>query len=165
MNNNLMEYKGYHAKIEFSAEDGTFFGRILGINDVIGFDGDTVSELESSFHDCVDDYLELCAEIGKEPDKEYKGTFNVRISPDLHKRAIIESESRNISLNQLVQQSIEHELRGNLSREIITIVMPPQAVECYFPYLGENDLCFHGFDGEEGLILCPQPTKFKVSAS
>ena len=68
----LMEYKGYHAKIEFSAEDGTFVGNILGINDVIAFDGSNVTELTKMFHESVDDYLEMCAEIGKTPDKEYK---------------------------------------------------------------------------------------------
>ena len=111
MNNCLMEYKGYHAKIEFSADDNTFVGTVLGLEDTIAFDGDNVEELTAMFHESIDDYLEMCAEIGKKPDKEFKGTFNIRISPELHKLAMIESEARDISLNSFVQQSIEHELQ------------------------------------------------------
>ena len=111
--NSLMEYKGYHAKIEFSAEDNTFVGTVLGIDDTLAFNGDNVEELTNMFHECIDDYLEMCAEIGKNPDKEFKGSFNIRISPELHKLAMIESEARDISLNSFVQQSIEHELQAS----------------------------------------------------
>ena len=107
----LMEYKGYHAKIEYSAEDGEFVGHVLGINDVLSFDGTSVAELEAMFHECVDDYLAMCEEFGREPEKEYKGSFNVRIAPELHRQSALEAVSRNISLNQFVQQAIENELR------------------------------------------------------
>ena len=63
----LMEYRGYHAKIDYSAEDRTFVGRVLGIKDVLAFDGLTPEELETMFHESSDDYLEMCVELGKEP--------------------------------------------------------------------------------------------------
>lgn len=158
--NSLMEYKGYHAKIEFSSEDSVFVGHILGINDVIAFDGDSVAELEMMFHESVDDYLELCAEIGKEPDKEYKGTFNVRISPELHKRAVIESEARNISLNQFVMQSVENELAGCHIREVVTIVMPERTMKGYTPFSTGNDFMVENFGQEEVLDQCLQAVNF-----
>ena len=45
MPTSLMEYKGYHAKIEFDQEDQIFVGQVIGINDSIGFHGGSVAEL------------------------------------------------------------------------------------------------------------------------
>lgn len=164
--NNLMEYKGYHAKIEFSADDNIFVGRILGINDIIAFDGDTVSELEAAFHESVDDYLETCAELGKEPDKEYKGTFNIRISPQLHKRAVIEAESQSISLNQFIQRSIEHEIQGyRNTREVVKIVMPPQVIKKYLASSKADPFTFCTFGREEELNKCQRTLKIPNFAS
>ena len=104
-----MEYKGYHASIKYSDEDRLFVGEVLGINDSLGFHGTTVSELENAFHQSVDNYLEMCREFGKEPDKEYKGQFNVRIPPRLHREAVIYARIRNQSLNDFVTKAIENE--------------------------------------------------------
>lgn len=126
---NLMEYKGYHAKIEYSDADKMFFGKVLGINDTLIFGGDTVPELEAMFHENIDDYLELCAEEGREPDKEYKGSFNVRIDPSLHKAAVFEAERRNISLNKFIEESVQTELNKNT--QLCTIVMPVEYINSY----------------------------------
>ncbi len=111
--NNLLEYKGYWGSVEFSAPDKVFYGKILGINDLVSFEGNTVSKLEKSFRDMVDDYLFTCQQLGKEPQKAYKGSFNVRISSDLHKKAAIVASRKNLSLNQLVKFAlywvVEHE--------------------------------------------------------
>lgn len=128
--NNTMEYKGYHAKIEYSHDDKCFVGYVCGINDRLIFDGNTVEELENMFHENIDDYLILCQEIGKDPDKEYKGSFNVRIDPELHRKAALESEVRGVSLNKFVSVSIAAELRGNHNVEKITYVMPSEFINC-----------------------------------
>ena len=159
--NRVMEYRGYHAKFDFSAEDETFVGRILGINDTIVFDGNTVEELKQTFHESIDDYLELCQEIGKEPDREYKGTFNVRIPSELHKRATIEAEALGISLNQFIQQSIEHELSGFNVKWPITIITD-------FPfqlYNNENISSFQKFGSEEVLKTCHRTIKLQSFVS
>ncbi len=115
--NNCFEYKGYHSKIEYDYESKTLFGIIDGIQDLVTFESNSSSDIESEFHAAVDDYLEFCSSMGKEPDKEYKGTFNVRISPDLHRRASIKAFQDNISLNQFVQKAIQNELRGRINNE------------------------------------------------
>lgn len=66
----MIEYKGYHAKVEYSPEDGTFVGRVVGISDTLVFDGQSIEELQTMFHRSLDDYLELCREIGRQPDRE-----------------------------------------------------------------------------------------------
>lgn len=102
----MMEYKGYHAKIEYSPEDEAFVGKVFGITDTLVFDGRSIEELQTMFHTSIDDYLELCHEIGKQPDREYGGTFNVRVPVELHREAAMTAESKDISLNQLVTEAL-----------------------------------------------------------
>lgn len=103
---NLMEYKGYYAKIQYSAKDEVFFGTIEGINDIISFEGVSTDELKTAFCEAVEDYLDMCKRYGKEPQKTYKGSFNVRIDPELHKKAAIQAMSKGTSLNQFVESAI-----------------------------------------------------------
>jgi len=101
-----MEYKGYHTKIEFDVESMALRGKIEGINDYIDFEAEDIASIEEEFHSAVDDYLEFCAEVGKEPEKEYKGTFNVRISPELHKKLALCAFKDGRSLNAEVEKAI-----------------------------------------------------------
>ena len=111
--NKCLEYLGYYAMIEYSAEDESFIGKILGITDTLVFDGTTIDELKQQFHDTVDDYLSLCEEIGKQPDKSYKGSFNVSIPPELHRKASLMAMSQEISLNQFVETAIYEKVYAN----------------------------------------------------
>lgn len=108
---NTLDYKGYTGSVEFSAIDETFFGKICGIRDVVTFEADTVAKLKKAFKDAVDDYLKTCEELNKDPNKEFKGSFNVRLKPALHRQAAIRSATLKISLNQLVEKALEKELK------------------------------------------------------
>ena len=103
----VLKHGGYTARVEFSAEDRVFFGKLDDITDLVSFEGKTVEELESAFVEAVEDYLELCATAGKQPEKPFKGSFNVRMQPDLHRRAALASRERNMSLNQLVVEAVQ----------------------------------------------------------
>ncbi len=107
---NLLEYKGYSGTVEFSADDETFFGRIAGIRDVVSFEADSVAKLKKSFREAVEDYTETCEKLNKHPDKEYKGSFNVRIKPKIHRLAVIKSAAMKMSLNQFVEVVLEKEV-------------------------------------------------------
>jgi len=97
---NTLHYKGYSARIEFDDEDEIFVGHIAGIRDVIGFHAETVSDLKAAFREAVDDYIETCAKIGKEPQKPYSGKVMFRINPETHRKAAIAAELAGKSLNQ-----------------------------------------------------------------
>lgn len=118
-----MEYKGYHANVEFDTEDMLFIGEVFGINDSLNFHGSTVAELESMFHQSIENYLSMCKEFGKEPDKEFKGSFNVRVSPEIHRRAALEATRQNITLNQYVASAIEQSF-DKATAETIIYVLP-----------------------------------------
>lgn len=97
---NALSYEGFHARVEFDAEDGLFVGHLAGITDVVGFHADTVDGLTRAFHEAVEDYRAACAQAGKAPDKPYSGKVMLRIAPDIHARAALAAELAGKSLNQ-----------------------------------------------------------------
>ena len=103
---NVMTYKGYSARIEYDDEDGILFGQIAGIRDGVGFHADTVEDLRTAFHEAVDDYLETCAKVGKEPQKPYSGKVMFRVSPELHRKAALAAELAGKSLNQWAEEAL-----------------------------------------------------------
>lgn len=109
----VIEYKNFIGSVHFDSEDSVFYGKILGVSDLVTFEGQTVEELKSSFKEAVEDYVVLCRQTGKAVLKSCKGSFNVRISSDLQRQAIQKAALRGISLNQFVQKAIEQELTRN----------------------------------------------------
>ena len=103
---NTIEYKGYIGNIEFSETDKVFYGKVQGIRSLISYEGENAKELIEDFHSAVDDYLNLCERRGIEPERAYKGTFNIRISPELHKSAAIYAAEHKISLNSVVETAL-----------------------------------------------------------
>lgn len=121
----MLEYKGYHASIEYDADDNIFVGEVFGIVDSLNFHGTTVEELKQVFEQSVDNYLELCKKIGKNPDKEFRGSFNVRISPELHRKAALAAAKQKITLNQYVLKAIERSFEeANVNTKETVIYIP-----------------------------------------
>lgn len=106
----VLTYMEFIGVIHFSSKDDMFYGKIEGIKDLVTFEGKSVSQLKKSFKEAADDYIELCIKTKKEPAKSFKGTFNVRLTPDLHKKAYKIATTEGVSLNQFVQKAIEHEV-------------------------------------------------------
>ena len=102
----LLEYKGFFGTVEFSAVDRVLHGRVLGINGLISYEGDSIQSLKTDFEGAIDDYLEMCAEEGVEPQRAYKGKFNVRVSQELHKSLVLYSASHGQTLNSTVEEAI-----------------------------------------------------------
>ena len=97
---NAMHYNGFSARIDYDDEDQIFFGRLVGITDVISFHADTVAEFKAAFEETVDDYLETCRKLGKEPNKPYSGKLMFRVKPELHASAARAASLEGKSLNQ-----------------------------------------------------------------
>jgi len=105
--NDILEYKAYYATVHFNAEDEVFHGKIIGINDLVSFEGSSVKELKAAFREAVEDYIEACRLLKKEPEKTYKGSFNVRIPSELHREAARYAAMKNMSLNDFVRYAID----------------------------------------------------------
>ena len=105
--NNTIQYKGYIGSVEFSEADSIFYGKVLGIRSLISYEGESARELLADFHGAVDDYLESCKAEGKEPEVAFKGSFNIRLSPELHKRIYIYAATHQMSMNRYIEEILE----------------------------------------------------------
>lgn len=105
----VMDYNGYIGSIEFDEEQGIFHGRVVNTRDIITFEGRSVKELRKALADSVEDYLDMCAEDGVEPNKPFSGEFRVRLDPELHREAVIAATRARKSLNTFIKDAIaEH---------------------------------------------------------
>lgn len=98
--NNILEYKGFKAKIEFSADDNVFFGYLIGIDDVVSFHAETVEKLKSVFRESVDFHIEVCEEVGKVPKKQYSGKVMLRLPNQLHGKIAEAAAAAGKSINE-----------------------------------------------------------------
>ena len=106
----MMNYKGFIGAVEYDSDARIFSGEVINTRAVITFQGESVDELETAFHDSVDDYIDWCKEDGVEPEKPYSGKFNVRTTPAIHGKAVLAARKLNISLNSFVEKSLHDEL-------------------------------------------------------
>ena len=106
----ILNYKGFIGSVHFSADDNTFFGKIEGINDLITFEGETVKELTDAFHYMVDEHINDCEAENIAAEKSYKGSFNVRVTPELHRRIAISAKMRGESINKFISETLSQSL-------------------------------------------------------
>jgi len=103
----MINYKGYYGSVHYSDEDGVFHGKIEFIRSLVTYEGRDVKGLRKAFENGVDDYLELCAQEGKEPEKPFKGSFNVRTGSELHRKATLFARAKGTNLNKVVAEALE----------------------------------------------------------
>jgi len=104
--NNILEYKNFNGSVNYSTADNILYGNVIGVNGLISYEGDSIEALRKDFEEAIDDYLEMCEKTGIEPEKTYRGNFNVRVSPSLHKTLAVFSASHNQTLNATVEEAI-----------------------------------------------------------
>lgn len=106
-----MKYKGYQGTVAYDEEAKIFHGEVIGLKDMITFQGTSVNELEKAFKDSIDDYLEFCEKKGRTPEKPFSGNLILRISPATHKEITIEAKQRGVSLNAFLNEMIHKEIQ------------------------------------------------------
>jgi predicted HicB family RNase H-like nuclease len=102
-----LEYNGYEGTAEVDTDRLVCRGKILFIRDLVTYESDTPTGLEQEFRDAVDDYLETCKELGKEPDRPFRGQFNVRVPPELHRASALRAIREDISINEVVVKALD----------------------------------------------------------
>jgi predicted HicB family RNase H-like nuclease len=103
----MLEHRGYRGHVEYDDEARLFHGEVAGLRDVVTFQGRSVEEIEESFRDSVEDYLEYCEQRGEDPDRAYSGKFLVRVDPELHRKVALRAELEGKSLNQLISEQLK----------------------------------------------------------
>jgi predicted HicB family RNase H-like nuclease len=104
---NVMNYKGYTARIEFDERDNVFTGKIIGIADSITFHGETVEELRADFKAAIEHYLADCAATGRKPLRTASGKLMLRVSPEVHAKALATAKTAGKSLNQWAEEVLD----------------------------------------------------------
>jgi predicted HicB family RNase H-like nuclease len=107
---NTLTYKEYIGSVSYSAEDEVFYGKIEHINDLIAFESDNAHNLKRAFEEAVDDYIAFCKEKGVMPEKPFKGSFNIRVKPLVHRLAYQRAIQSGMSLNKFIETTLEKEL-------------------------------------------------------
>ena len=110
-----LEYMGYTGSIEYSPEDNLLYGKVLGIQGLISYEGETGKALEADFKEAIDHYMADCKAEGKKPEKPFKGSFNVRIPAKLHQEAALLAMEEKTSLNSFVAEAIRERVSRDLS--------------------------------------------------
>ena len=104
---NTLSYKGFMGTVNFSEKDSIFFGKIEGIDGLVNFEGESVSELINAFHEAVEEYIAYCTEEGLPLHKSYSGNLNIRIKPETHGRWALYAKQEGVSLNSLMSRSLD----------------------------------------------------------
>jgi predicted HicB family RNase H-like nuclease len=112
----MIEYKGYTGVFEFDPSIDAFHGRVMGLQDVVTFEGRSVEELRREMEESVEDYLALCAEVGKDPERPFRGEFLVRTTPEVHRAVATAAEADGMSLNAWVETAITTVVHNRASR-------------------------------------------------
>ena len=112
----LIVYKNYYGSVHFNAQEELFFGKIEFIRDLVNYEATDAKSLIQAFQEAVNDYLDNCKIQKKIPDKSFKGSFNVRISPDLHKEAGLYALQHGDSLNSIVSNALEEFIKHRDNR-------------------------------------------------
>lgn len=108
-----LKYKGFIGSVRFAAEDRVFYGKVEGVNDLITFEGSTVDDLEKGFKYMVDEHIKDSEKNNTPVEKSYKGNLNIRLSPELHKKAAHNATIKGISLNQYINEAIKKEIASS----------------------------------------------------
>ena len=107
---NMMTHKGYAARIEYSHEDACFVGHITGIKDIVGFHGESVAELRDAFEEAVDDYLETCDSLNRQPSKPFSGNLELSIPPEVHAGIAVAAEISGKTIDQWAEDAFTNAL-------------------------------------------------------
>ncbi len=115
----ILKYNGYEGTSELDMDRCICRGKILFIDDLVTYEADSPKDLQVEFEAAVDDYLETCKELGREPKKPLKGQFNVRVSPELHKKAVLRAMQDGTYLNDVTAKALEGYVNGSASTKKI----------------------------------------------
>ena len=113
----IMEYKGYQGSVHFDPDECILYGKLEFIKDLVNYEAKDAVTLVTEFKKAVDSYLKLCQEVNKEPDRPFKGTFNVRLNPELHKEAFLYGLRSGKNLNNVVKYALEQLFEHNLRND------------------------------------------------
>ena len=136
-----LKYKGYEGTAEIDMSLHVCHGRILFIDDLVTYQASDPVALQAEFKAAVDDYIETCAEVGKEPQRPFKGLFNVRVPPVLHRAAAMRAVCDDVALNDVVARALDAflNIRSAVNHTVtVTFETPPRMIKTVQAVASDN---------------------------
>lgn len=103
----ILKYKDYEGTAELDITRSVCRGKVLFIDDLVTYESASPADLQKEFEAAVDDYLETCTMLGKEPLRPFRGLFNVRVTPAIHRSAALRAVADGVSLNDVVVRALD----------------------------------------------------------
>lgn len=107
----FIQYKDYYGSVHFDDEDLIFHGKIEFIRALVTYEATDAKGLRKAFEEAVDDYLDTCRTQHIEPEKPFKGSLNVRLGPELHRRVAIAALQHHLSINKFISETLSEVLK------------------------------------------------------
>lgn len=137
----LLKYKDYEGTAELDMGRRVCRGHVLFIDDLVTYESKSPDNLQREFEAAVDDYIQTCAELGKEPQRPFKGLFNVRVPPALHRAAAIRATCESVALNEVVVRALDAFLnvRTAVNHTVtVTFEVPPRMLKTVQAVASDN---------------------------
>jgi predicted HicB family RNase H-like nuclease len=131
MKNDMMEYKNYLGSVHYSEKDQILYGKVEGIRALVSYEGNDISSLKRAFEEAVDDYIETCCKEGREQEVTFKGSFNIRIRPEIHRVIAMKAASRGVSLNKYIAEILDRETAVTKSELVVRRHLPSNRLVGY----------------------------------
>jgi predicted HicB family RNase H-like nuclease len=103
----LMQYKNYFGSAHFDDDELVFHGKIEFIRALVSYEATDAKGLRKAFEEAVDDYIDMCRSQNIEPEIPFKGSLNVRLGAELHRRIAIAAEQQHLSINKFIAQTLD----------------------------------------------------------
>lgn len=128
----ILKYKEFEGTAELDMARGVCRGKLLFIDDLVTYESATPQGLQQEFEAAVEDYIETCAAIGKEPQRPFRGLFNIRVPPVLHREAALRATRDGVSLNDVVVRALDAFLnsRSDVNHHVkVTLERTPRVIK------------------------------------
>jgi predicted HicB family RNase H-like nuclease len=128
----LLNYKDYEGTAELDMSRGVCRGRLLFIDDLVTYESTSPKNLQAEFEAAVDDYIQTCKDLGKDPQRPFRGLFNVRVAPAIHRAAALRAACDGVSLNDVVVRALDAFLnsRSEVNHNVkVTLEGPPRLIQ------------------------------------
>ena len=110
----LLQHRGYYGSAQFDNDDLIFHGKIEFIRALVTYEATDAVGLKQAFEAAVEDYLDMCERNNMTPEKPFKGSFNVRVKPEVHRMLAVAAQKRDISINKYVADTLESAVKKSV---------------------------------------------------
>lgn len=107
----FMHHKGYYGSVHFDEKELVFHGKVEFIRALVTYEATDAYGLREAFHESVDDYLKTCLRQNITPEIPFKGSLNIRLGPDLHRRVALAAEKEDSTINKFITQTLDQAVK------------------------------------------------------